>query len=190
MCVFLGSMCLKLLLRDDFERFIWCLDHWLCCVFDCIHVCIFLFSKNCFQKACSTPGYLSSFQAFFSYCNLDTSSTLSGLIEKVLVSSIAFRWQLGRSTKLLFLISWIVPRHMHLSIAICSTPTSIDISTPSSVEIYWWLIYSPRAIHSSFLSISLSIPLSFHLPNLSLSLQTFSLGILKLFRVFFHLVSF
>ena len=32
-CVFLGSMCLKLLLRDDFERFISCLDHWLCCMF-------------------------------------------------------------------------------------------------------------------------------------------------------------
>ena len=128
--------------------------------------------------------------SFFFYCNLDTFSTLCGLIEKVLVSSIAFRWQLGRSTELLFLISWIVPRHMHLSIAICSTPTSIDISTPSSVEIYWWPIYSPRAIHSSFLSISLSIPLSFHLPNLSLSLQTSSLGILKLFQVFIHLVSF
>ena len=39
-CVLLGSMCLKLQLRDDFERFIWCLDHWLCCMFDCIHVCV------------------------------------------------------------------------------------------------------------------------------------------------------
>ena len=160
-----------------------------------LHSCLYfsllekVFSKSLLDTS-STPGYLSSFQAFFSYCNLDTSSTLSGLIEKVLISSIAFRWQLGRSTELLFLISWIVPRHMHLSIAICSTPTSIDISTPSSVEINWWPIYSPRAIHNSFLSISLSIPLSFHLPNLSLSLQTSSLGILKLFQVFLHLVSF
>ena len=39
----------------------------------------------------STPGYLSSFQAFFSYCNLDTSSTPGGSIEKVPVSSIASR---------------------------------------------------------------------------------------------------
>ena len=45
-CVFLGSMCLKLLLKDDFERLIWCLDHWLNCMLDCIHVCVFLFSKN------------------------------------------------------------------------------------------------------------------------------------------------
>ena len=47
-CVFLGSMCLKLQLRDVFERFIWCFNHWLCCMFDYIHVSIFLFSKNCF----------------------------------------------------------------------------------------------------------------------------------------------
>ena len=47
-CVFLGSMCLKLLLRDDFERLIWCLDHWLSCMLDCIHECVFHFSKNCF----------------------------------------------------------------------------------------------------------------------------------------------
>ena len=41
-------MCLKLQLKDDFERFIWWLDHWVYCMFDCIHVCVFLFSKNYF----------------------------------------------------------------------------------------------------------------------------------------------
>ena len=173
-------MCLKLLLRDDFKRFIWCLDHWLCCMFNCIHVSVFLFSKNCFKSLLdisSTPGYLSSFQAF-SYRNLDTFSTPGGSIEKVLVSSIA-SWQLGRSIELLFLIWWFVSRHM-LNTYICRRPfsrhlpqqISWHLSTPSSIEIYWWPIYSPRAICISFLSISLSIPLSFHLPNLSHSILT------------------
>ena len=142
-CVFLGSMCLKLLLRDDFERFIWCLDHWLCCIFDCIHVSIFLFSKNYFKNLLNTsltPGYLSSFQAL-SYCNLNTSSTPSGSIEKVPVSSIT-SWQLGWSIELLFLIWWFVPWHM-LDTCICWWPFSQHLpwqiawhlSTPSSVEI-------------------------------------------------------
>ena len=125
-----------------------------------------------------TPGYLLSFQAFFSYRNLDTSLTPGGSIEKVLVSSIAFQ-QLGRSIELLFLIWWFVPRHM-LDTCICRRPfsqhlprqISRHLSTPSSVEIYRWPIYSPRAIRISFLSISLSIPLSFHLPNLSHSILT------------------
>ena len=125
-CVFLGSICLKLLLRDDFERFISCLDHWLCCMFNCIHVSIFLFWKNYFKNllnTSSTPGYLSSFQAF-SYCNLNTSSTPSGSIEKVLVSSIT---------------SW----HLHLSMAIFSTPTLTDCSTPLDTFICqdWLMAY-------------------------------------------------
>ena len=119
----------------------------------------------------STPGYLSSFQAFFSYCNLDTFSTPGGSIEKVLVSSIASQ-QLGRSIELLCLIWWVVPRHL-LDTFICRWPFSQHLprqlarylSTPTSVEIYWWPLYSLRAIRSSFLSISLEIPLSFQLPN-------------------------
>ena len=50
----------------------------------------------------------------------------------------------------------------------------------SFVKNYWWYINSPRAICGSLLSISLSILQTFHLPNLSHSLQTSSLGILKL----------
>ena len=47
MRVFLRSMCLKKsLLRDVFENLICCLDHWL----SCIHVYVFLLSKNCFEK--------------------------------------------------------------------------------------------------------------------------------------------
>ena len=50
-CVFfLGSMCLIFWMRDDFESSKCCLDPWLCCMLDCIHVCVFHFSKNCFYK--------------------------------------------------------------------------------------------------------------------------------------------
>ena len=47
------------------------------------------------------------------------------------------------------------------------------LSTPLSVEIYCTSIYRFCAIRFSFLLISLSIALSPHLPNHSLSLQTF-----------------
>ena len=140
----------------------------------------------------STPGYLSSFQVFFSYRNLDISSTLGGSIEKVHVSSIASR-QLGWSIELLFWIWWFVPQRM-LNTCICRRPFSQHLprqiarylSTPSSVEIYWWPIYSPRAIRNSFLSISLSIPLSFLLPKpLSLTPIFFLKVSSSLFKFFF-----
>ena len=55
MCVCFGSMCLTFfLMRDDFESLKCCLDHWLYNMLDCIHICVFLFLKNCF-KATSTP---------------------------------------------------------------------------------------------------------------------------------------
>ena len=42
---------LKILkLRDYFERFLCRLDHWLSCMLDCIYICVFLSSKNCFEK--------------------------------------------------------------------------------------------------------------------------------------------
>ena len=64
-----------------------------------------------------------------------------------------------------------------------STPTrqmSWHHLDTSSVENYWWFINSPCVIHNSLLSISLSILQTFHLLNLSHSLQTSSLRILKL----------
>ena len=75
------------------------MDHWLSCILDCIHICVFLLSKNCFWKAGSTPPrfYLSSFLSCFlsqsrqhldtwwidreSFWPLDNSSTPGGSIE-------------------------------------------------------------------------------------------------------------
>ena len=61
MCVcVLGSKCLTFfLLRDVFERLKCCLDPWLSCMFDCIHICVFLFSKNCFKAISTAPRHLS-----------------------------------------------------------------------------------------------------------------------------------
>ena len=131
---------------------------------------VFFSSRKIVFKSLLDTWLSVELPSFFSYRNLDTSSTAGGSIKKVPVSSTA-SWQVGRSIKLLFLIWWFVPRHM-LDTCIYRQPFSRHLSTPLSVEIYWWPIYSPRMIRISFLLISLSIPLSFHLPNLSHSILT------------------
>ena len=171
-------------------------------MFDCIHICVFVFLKNCFEKLArhllntsSIVSYLSSFLSFFlsqsrqhldtlwidreSFWPFNSFSTRGGSIEPHLLLLV-----------FLFLDSF--STH-DLSTLFFSTPTrqmSRHHLDTSSIEIYWWSIYSLHAICSSFVSISLLIPLSFHLPNLSHSLQTSSLGIPKLFQVSLHLVSF
>ena len=160
---------------------------------------VFLSSRKTILKSwldiSSIASYLSSFLSFFlshsrqhldtwwidreSFWPLDSSSTLGGLIE----------------THILLLVFFFLDNFSthDLSTFLFSTPArqmSRHHLDTSSIEIYWWSIYSPHAICSSFLSISLLIPLSFHLPNLSHSLQTSSLGIPKLFQVSLHLVSF
>ena len=37
-----------LLMKDDFERLKYCLDLWLSSMFDCIHICVFLFFEKLF----------------------------------------------------------------------------------------------------------------------------------------------
>ena len=93
-------------LRDYFERFLCWLDHWLSCMLDCIHVCVFHISKNCFEKLSrhllDTLLSVELLKHFFKH-NLDTSSIPGGLIEKAPVSSIAFRHLLDWSS----FCSWI-----------------------------------------------------------------------------------
>ena len=132
----------------------------------------------------STPGYLSSFQAF-SYCKLDTSSTPGGSIKKVLIPSIVSRHLVDRSN-LIFCVWCFVPRHL-LDTCIYQRPNPRHLYLSSFNEVLFIL---PHAIQTSFLSISLSITLSLHLLNLYLSLQTSTRWFFKLFQVFLHLVSF
>ena len=58
MCVFLGSLCLKLLLGDDFESLKCWLDLWLTCMLDCIHIYVFPFLKNYFKVTLTDPWHL------------------------------------------------------------------------------------------------------------------------------------
>ena len=59
-CVFLGSMCLKLLLRDDFESSKCCLDLWLSYMLYYIHIYVFPFLKNCKVEFIQPSNWLYS----------------------------------------------------------------------------------------------------------------------------------
>ena len=52
------KMLIIFLLRDVFGRSKCCLDPWLSCMFDCIHICVFLFLKNCFKVTSTAPRHL------------------------------------------------------------------------------------------------------------------------------------
>ena len=43
-------MFLKIFVEDVFESLKCYFDHWLSCILDCIHVCVFLILKNYFEK--------------------------------------------------------------------------------------------------------------------------------------------
>ena len=107
MCVcVLEILVLKILIWDYFERLLCGLDHWLSCMLDCIHVCVFLLSKNCFEKlARHLLDTLLSAELLkpFSYRNPDSSSIPGGSIEKAPTSSIAPRYLVDQSS----FYSWI-----------------------------------------------------------------------------------
>ena len=119
------------------------------CMLDCIHVCVFLLSKNYFEKLANTSSiasYLSSFLSFFlsqsrqhldtwwidraSSCLFDSFSTPDGSIEVLFL--------------IRYFCSSILSRHLHLLKSIFSSPTSINGSTPLdtlSVELYEFQIF-------------------------------------------------
>ena len=71
------------------------------CTLDCIHICVFHISKNCFKKLArhllDTLLFVELLK-HFSKRNLDTSSIPGGSIEKAPASSIAPRHLLDRSS--------------------------------------------------------------------------------------------
>ena len=114
----------------------------------------------------STPGYLSSFSTSFSHY-LDSFSIVGGSIEF-----------------LYYLFCWIIPQQI-LDSCICrSLLCTTPVSTTLFIEIYWTPIYLFSVIRLSFCSTSFSIYPSFHLPNLSHSLQTSSSRFLQAFSSF------
>ena len=158
MCVFLGSMCLKLLLRDVFENLKCWLNHWLTCMLDCIHICVFSFLEKLFLSnldSFSTPSrHLAIYWAFQLplIAILIASQQLGGSTEISSRPSIASR-QLGGSIEIssrpliasrqlvdrssfLLAFCWFVPRKI-LDSFICRRLFARHLSTPLSVEIYW-----------------------------------------------------
>ena len=129
----------------------------------------------------STPGYLSSFQAFFSYCNLDTSLTLGGSIEKVPIPTIASRHLVDWSS----LISCVwcfctskLSQHLYLSIAKSLTPGSTPLDTFICWDLLRFYIFSSCDLSLISLNLSLdsflySSPKHSHLtPNLLLKVSS------------------
>ena len=99
-------------LRDYFERLLCWLDHWLSCMLDCIHVYVFLLSKNCFENlAWHLLDTLLSVELLkpFSYRNPDNSSIPGGSIENAPASSIASQYLVDQSSFcswIWFLLAW------------------------------------------------------------------------------------
>ena len=172
----------------------------------CIHVCVFLFSKNCFQKACSTPPrhltICRAFKLFFlsqSWHLLDTcwidresSNLLDSFSTVRSIDRASVLDMVGCSSTL--------ARHLHLSTTIFSTPTSIDCSTPFDTficrDLLMAYISSSCDLQLIFVDLSLDTsvfstpkPLSLT-PNLSHSLQTSSSRFLQAFQDFFSLGKF
>ena len=201
MCVyFLEILVLKFFkLRDYFERLLCGLDRWLSYILDCIHVCVFLLSKNCFEKLSQhlldTLLFVELLKPF-SYRNHDSSSIPGRSIENAPASSIASRYLVDR----LSFFSWIwflVSRYLldnstvddHFldtyldsfldtsRYLVCRALLKVLFKPPSrSVSHFFDLSRSVRACSSPKHSFFHSQPLPW--------------GFFKLFQVFLHLVSF
>ena len=161
-------------LRDYFKRLLCWLDHWLSCMLDYIHICVFLLSKNCFEKLAwhllDTLLFVELLK-HFSYRNPNSSLIPGGSIELLFLDLIP---------------CCSIPQ---LSTTIFSIPSSIASSTPLDtcicrdlLRVYIYFLHDPFLISS--ISLDLSTPV--HLPNtLSLSLQTSSFVIFQAFSRFF-----
>ena len=173
MCVFLRSMCLKFLLRDDFERLLCWLDHWLSCMLDCIHVCVFHSWKTGFKMWLDTSSIplrhlaICRASSAFSYHIPDSSSILGGSIEKAPASSIASRHLVDRSSFCSW-IWWVVPWYLLNTSAV--DDHFLDIYLDSFLDTSWYLHLSSFTeglyIHSS--------RSDSHFFNLSRSVRTYS----------------
>ena len=138
MCVCFGDPCTQIFY---IERLLCGLDHWLSCMLDCIHVCVFVPLKNCFEKLAwhlldtfSIPCYLSSFSSLFLIaiptppqylmdrsrmsCLLDNSSIPGGSIELLFLNLTLCCSILSRYLSCRRPVSRQLPRHLlipHLS---------------------------------------------------------------------------
>ena len=152
-----------------------------------LHSCLcFSHPEKLLLKAGSTPPrYLVVYRASsaFSNRNPNNFSIPGGSIENGSASSIASRHLVDRSSFCSW-FCWVVPRHLPWQV-------SRYLSTPASVEIYYWH-YLSSLCDPVFISFDLSLDTSlFSLPKLSHLTPNFvPQGFFKLFQVFLYLVSF
>ena len=194
MCV-LEILVLKIFkLRDYCERLLCWLDHWLSCMLDCIHVYVFLLSKNCFEKlAWHLLDTLLSVELlkFFSYRNPDSSSIPGGLIKNAPASSIA-PWHLVDQSSFCSWIWFLVARYLLDTLAIEDhfLDTYLDSFLDTSRYLICWALLK---VLFNLLAQSIS-----HFFNLSRSIcacsspkhslfhsQPLPQGFFKLFQVFY-----
>ena len=139
---------------------------------DCIHVCVFLLSKNCFEKL---ARHLLDTWWIDRECSclLDSSSIRGGSIELLFLDLIPCCLILARYLNCRRPFSRHLPQQLppHLSIPHLSSITEGSIYTSS---------------HDSFLisSISLNLSAPVHLPNTLISLQSCSSRFLQAFSSF------
>ena len=201
MCVcVLEILVLKIFkLRDYFERVLCWLDHLLSCMLDCIHICVFLLLKNCFEKlAWHLLDTLLSIKLLkpFSYRNLNTFSILGGLIENAPASSIAPRHSVDRSSFcswIWFLVAW------YFLDTSTVEDQFLDTYLNSFLDTYRYLICRallkvlfkpPSRSISHFFDLSQSVRACSSPKHSLLHSQPLPQGFFKLFQVFLHLVSF
>ena len=187
-------MCLKFLLRDDFESLIFWLDHWLSCMLDCIHVYVFHSRKTGFKKWFDTssipPWHLAVCRdsSAISYRFPDSSSILGGSIEKAPASSIASRHLVDRSSFCSW-IWWVVPRYLLDTSAVddhfLNTYLESFLDTciyRALLRVFIFILRDPILISS--ISLDLSAPI--HLPNtISLTTNLVLCDFSSFFKIFF-----
>ena len=160
-----------------------------------LHSCLCFSSQKTvfksFLNTSSTPGYLSSFQAFFlivistpprhrwinreSSCLIDSFSTARSIDRASVLD------MLGCSSTL--------ARHLHLSTAIFSTACSIPLYTYICRDLL--MAYLISSCDPQLISLDLSLDTSVFSTPKSLSHSNFlPQGFFKLFQDFLHLVSF
>ena len=144
------------MLKIFIERLLCWLDHWLSCMLDCIHVCVFHFQKIGFKRWPDTssipPRHLAVCRdsSTVSYRFLDSFLILGGLIKKAPASSIASRHLVDRSSFCSW-IWWVVPWYLLNTLAV--DDHFLDTYLDSFLDTSWHLHLSSFTkglyIHSS-----------------------------------------
>ena len=159
-CVCLGSMCLKLLLRDIFENLKCWLDRWLSCMIDCIHICVFPSWKKLFlsnlDSFSTPPWHLAIYRAFQLPLIVISiaSRQLGGLIEISSGSSIASQ-QLVDQSRFFLAFCWIVPQQI-LGSCICRCLFARHLSQHLYLSRFIGLLFKRESRFPSHFSRSLS----------------------------------